>query len=164
MWIYTRYTISKAKGAILLQYYFIIAPKTTGGTWTCRKRSTVSPQWQGAALLGKGSQEPRVMQGPHWQGCRAGLLVAVKSPSSQMMRQVQGQACQLSGCRSTGMAVAAAQLQWSFSWEQGWEPQFETSSWVKEQQVLTEVSSGIFFQGYQLYYLYTGPEPRKPHT
>lgn len=167
--VYTWHTPSKAEGAILLQSYYITAPETTGETRSCRRRLMVTLQCQGqwgeAAPLGKGSQEPRVTAGPageglHWQGRRAGLLVATRASQESRwpdkpvgMRQVRGQACHPSWSRSTCMVMAATQLQWSLSQEQGWEPQLHNSSWAKEQQALTEISSSIFFQGYQLYYL-----------
>lgn len=86
--VYTWHTPSKAEGAILLQSYYITAPETTGETWSCRRRFTAAlqcrGQWEEAAPLGKGSQEPRVIAGPageglHWQGRRAGLLVATRA-------------------------------------------------------------------------------------
>lgn len=70
------------------------------------------------------------------------------------MRQTQGQACHHSGSRSTGVVgMAAAQLQWSLREEQGWEGRLKTSSWAKEHQAFTRVSSSSFLQGYQIHCL-----------
>lgn len=66
--VYTWYTPSTAEGANL----YVTAPETTGGTWSPKKRPTVSSQCQGqrgeAALQGEGSWEPWVTAGPAGQG------------------------------------------------------------------------------------------------